>query len=101
MKVIQMPVYENCEVTTYKGGGSYRSNCDVDIHDGLITVSYRDNGSMAVYESKESSQDKGHFNLTPAATNGRAALHLVPNQNVLEIWRLEGRCEGMWRIELE
>jgi hypothetical protein len=99
MKVIQMPVYENCEVTTYTGEGSYRSNCDVNIHDGSIAVSYRDNGGIIVYEGNEIAP--GHFNLTPAATNGRAALHLVLNQNVLESWRLEGRCEGMWRIELE
>jgi hypothetical protein len=99
MKVAEMPVYENCTVTTYEGNRSYSSTCDVNIHDRSIAVSYEDDGGMVVYEGTEIAP--GHFNLACPARNGRATLHQAPNENILEGWWLEDGYDGMWRIELE
>jgi hypothetical protein len=93
MKVVEMPVYENCTVTTYEGNRSYRSTCDVNFQDDSIAVSYQDDGGAVVYQGRQIAP--GHFNLTSTTRNGRATLHQVPNENVLEGWWLEGGYEGM------
>jgi hypothetical protein len=98
MKIQEMPVYRNSQMDTYEGSRMYSSTCDVNIHEGSIAVSYRDEGRFVVYEGTQIAP--GHFELGTAATGGRATLHQGPNSDVLEGWWLEGGYEGMWRIEL-
>jgi hypothetical protein len=96
-----MPVYRNSKADMYYADGVERNEpCEVRIgEDGSIAVSSQAEDGPQVYEGKEI--NSGHFTLECARKRGRATLHRVPGENVLEGWWLEGGEEGMFRIELD
>jgi hypothetical protein len=52
-----------------------------------------------VYEGKEVAS--GHFELSCTRKQGRATLHQVPGEDLLEGHWTQGQDQGMWRIQLK
>jgi len=91
-----MPVFKNCEMTMFSADGEWSHPCEVRIGSGSIAVSYEDDGPV-VYEGPE--LEPGHFKLK--AVNGRATLHRITDDDILEGSWFEGGYQGMWRIQLD
>ncbi len=67
--------------------------CSVILHEGSIMISYGD----AIYKGER--VGKGHYILSKQPGDGRATLHKIPYENVLEgSWEEYGQ-QGMWKIE--
>jgi hypothetical protein len=73
--------------------------CQVEIRGSKIVVSYEQHDGLVVYEGEEIAP--GHFELACARKSGRATLHRVPGGNLLEGHWVQGRDQGMWRIQLK
>jgi hypothetical protein len=76
-----------------------KGDCQVRIDGTKIVVSYEQHDGPTVYEGEEVAS--GHFKLTSARKSGRATLHRMPGENLLEGHWIEGQDQGMWRIQLE
>lgn len=81
----------------------YRRNsngeCKVRIDGRKIVLSYEQHDGLTVYEGEEVAP--GHFSLTCARKGGRAILHRMPGEDVIEGHWVEGQNQGMWRIQLK
>jgi hypothetical protein len=81
----------------------YRRNskgeCKVRIDGTKIVLSYEQHDGLTVYEGEEVCP--GHFSLTCARKGGRATLHRMPGEDVVEGHWVEGQNQGMWRIQLK
>ena len=75
-----------------------RGECQVRIDGTKIVVSYEQHDGLTVYEGEETAS--GHFKLTCARKSGRATLHRMPGENLLEGYWTQGQDQGMWRIQL-
>jgi hypothetical protein len=98
-----MPVYPNSKMDSYSAhGGPERSECDVNIENGAISISYREGTGVVVYKGEEI--QPGHFKLKAESTNrivnSTATLHQFHGEDVLEGSWLEEGYIGMWRIVL-
>jgi hypothetical protein len=94
-----MPVFPNATSDTYTSEGLHQNQpIQVRLDEGSIAISYQDDDGPVVYEGLEI--ESGHFELDCARKRGKAILHRMPGENVLEGWWLENRIEGMWRIYL-
>ena len=96
-----MPLYKNSKADVYYGDdeANFGEPCEVKIEGASIVLSYKDDDTTVVYEGTE--VGSGHFTLQAPSVNGKATLHKVPNESVLEGWWAEDDYEGMWRIELK
>ena len=72
--------------------------CDVRYGDGLIDVSYYDDGRKYHYTGFEVGD--GHFELKCPEIAGKATLHMFPKGRELVGSWVEGQTRGMWRIHL-
>ena len=73
--------------------------CEVRISSGEIAVSYDGDTGPVTYSGKEVAP--GHFKLEVVQpVRGRATLHQMPGDSVLEGWWIEEGEQGMWRIDL-
>jgi len=80
------------------GSRSHEIDCDVKIGDQEIALSFRGEDGPLTYAGKE--HGEGHFKLKSPSVEGRATLHLLPCNGVLEgAWRARG-AHGRWRIHL-
>jgi hypothetical protein len=92
-------------VTTWKHSllASYhretKGECQVRIDGTKIVVSYEQHDGRTIYEGEEVAP--GHFTLTCTRKGGRATLHRIPDENLLEGYWIEGQDQGMWRIALK
>lgn len=71
--------------------------CIVKLTDDSILVEYDDEG-MVQYTG--ASKGDGHFALVAPEVKGRATLHRLPGENVLEGSWAEDGVRGMWKIDL-
>ncbi len=95
-----MTLYRNSKIDTYTAEGLDAGHpCEVRIAEDFVVVSYKIDDGFVIYEGRET--EKGHYALSAKATNGKATLHKIPDEDILEGSWLEGGYEGMWRIELE
>jgi hypothetical protein len=77
-----------------------KGECSVRIDGSKIVVSYEQHDGPTVWEGKEVAP--GHFELICARKGGRATLHRMPGENLIEgHWMMEGEDQGMWRIRLK
>lgn len=76
-----------------------RGKCQVQIEGTKIRVSYEGHDRLVVYEGKEVAS--GHFELTCTRKQGRATLHQIPGEDLLEGHWTQGQDQGMWRIHLK
>jgi hypothetical protein len=76
-----------------------KGECQVRIDGTKIVVSYEQHDGPTVYEGEEVAS--GHFRLTCVRKSGRATLHRMPGENLLEGHWSQGEDQGMWRIRLE
>ena len=98
-----MPIWKNSLMTTAYLDDSFADvddPCEVRITDSEIVVSYinEDESGYDLYKGQEIAD--GHFKLFCEEKQGKATLHLVENENVLEGFWVEGGNQGFWRIEL-
>jgi hypothetical protein len=85
--------------------GLQTGRCQVRIDNGMIIVSYREDGGLISYSGEE--EAPGHFKLTCSThpeKKGRGTLHRFPDDDYVEGYWIEtlsdGRVQGMWRIFL-
>ena len=93
-----MTMFRNSKMY-YGDGLGEQCPCEVRISGGTIAISYQGDSGPVVYEGPE--VEPGHFRLTAQSVNGRASLHRLPDDAILEGSWSEGGYEGMWRIELD
>ena len=76
-----------------------KGECSVRIDGSKIVVSYEQHDGPTVWEGKEVAP--GHFELTCARKGGRATLHRMPGEDLIEGHWMDGKDQGMWRIQLK
>ena len=74
-----------------------KGKCEVEILGSKVVVSYAQHDGP-FYEGEEVAP--GHFELACARKSGRATLHRVQGENLLEGYWVQGQDQGMWRIQL-
>jgi hypothetical protein len=93
-----MTGWKHSPFESYYHRGS-RGECEVRIDGVKIAVSYEQYDGLTVWEGKEVAP--GHFELTCARKGGRATLHRMPGEDVIEGHWSDGQNQGMWRIQLK
>ena len=99
MKETGMPLFRNSEMTMFSADGEWNHPCEVRISEGLITVSYNDDGQFVVYEGRET--EPGHFKLHSPKVSGSATLHRFSGDEIFEGFWIEAGHQGMWRLQIE
>jgi hypothetical protein len=95
----KLAIWKNSTGTSYRADGKvFDFECEVRIDTPRIVVSYEDE-RPTTYEGEEKSP--GHFKLECPSKKGRATLHQMPGDDILEGYWIEDGYEGMWRIQLE
>jgi len=79
-----------------RGSGA---ECKVRIDGSKIVLSYEQHDGLTIWEGEEVAP--GHFKLTCARKSGRATLHRMPGEDLIDGYWTEGPNEGMWRIQLK
>ncbi|MCF4124961.1 hypothetical protein [Methylobacterium sp. SyP6R] len=94
-----MPVWNNCTMSSYYDDGLIEEQCVVKIEGSSIIIEYMNGKNRYSFVGVE--QTDGHYKLTAQTHKGRATLHRFPNDQFLEGWWHEDGRVGMWRIQLD
>lgn len=96
-----MAIWRNSSMETFYASADAVETepCEVRVSGNNIVVSYGSAGDYITYEGIETGE--GHFKLHAPHVGGRATLHRLPGEDVLEGWWFEDGLEGMWRIHLD
>ncbi len=93
-----MKLWRNCEADIFDYDGNVQTNepYEVKFNGDKIVVSYKDDdGGYTVGEGQQNG--KGHFFLKAESVKGRATLHMLDEEEILEgFWEEDGE-EAMWR----
>ena len=96
-----MTIWKNCRADIFYNDDKPELNdsgYEVRITDGDMVVSYQDDGMWVNYKGRD--VGGGHYVLTSPEVEGRAVLHRVPDDDILEGNWSEGGFHGMWRLNL-
>jgi hypothetical protein len=96
-----MTVYKNCLMTGFDAEDTFETECEVNITDEKITLSYFHEEIQGPINYVGEALGDGHYRLECPKVKGEASLHRFPNGKFLEGYWLEDGYEGMWRIELK
>jgi hypothetical protein len=92
-------VFKKSLIDSYTSEGVDKNYpAQVRLDESSVSVSYEGGDGIVVYEGNKT--EHGYFRLHCLRTGGRATLHLIPEDDILEGSWLQGGEEGMWRIDL-